>query len=495
MPKQPIVLDGQSWDLTTLNSALSEGSLASYLERARVVERLGPTSLLGFAACATTGNEGEARSLLRLGFGLDAQRAKAAARIGALIQQGSVSNDPLGFLADVKLSRAQREKLFDGIGGAQPKAAVGDNLTVAGAKKSWDAHKFRRYILDAARTEDPAVLGVAAAVTANLRRHDPEGFVARLTAAQTYPLASGHSTRLAGLANRVLAAAYSLAALDADGMYLGSTRWSVAPATWRAAAAPWVYAILDDTNDEAVGALLDGVHARGLRFVRPGVSPFRFRDNSAELDDARLRLQTCAPHLTKWFDRPMWFDGGPGQVQVLLTQDDTRYLYAWVGVDGRGLLVAFDLVDFLPYGQDVAGVRAAVALALGWFLDVSISLRKSATGTATIRQAAVGNRKAGARYIPSPSFAAQVQQASRGTHSAPRLHGVVAHLRTFTNGYQPSARARQNAPARLRATMKKNQTFVRAHLKGQGNLVLVQNRLSKHSALADVIAALQRRSP
>jgi hypothetical protein len=237
------------------------------------------------------------------------------------------------------------------------------------------------------------------------------------------------------------------------------------------------------------------VHSRQLKFAEPGASPFPFLDSAPELEDARLRLHTCAGRLTKWFDRPMWFDGGPRQVQVLMTQDQDRYMYAWVGVDGVGLLVAFDLIDLLPYGQDITGVRAALALALGWYLDVSVSLRSSASGTVTLTRASTGTATTGARYVPKPSFAQQVQHVLGGTHAPPRPHGVVAHLRTYTNGYKPSARARQNAPARLRANMKSNQTFVRGHVKGQGSLALLETRLSKYSALADILAGLQGRSP
>lgn len=67
-------------------------------------------------------------------------------------------------------------------------------------------------------------------------------------------------------------------------------------------------------------------------------------------------------------------------------------------------------------------------------------------------------------------------------------------MRTFTNGYKPSTKARKNAPSRLRATMKSNQTFVRGYLKGKGNLAVLENRLSNHSALADVIAGLHKHS-
>jgi hypothetical protein len=495
VPRRLIHLDGQTWDLDALKLTVSDNSLSALLERSRLGERLGPSALLGLAARSTTSSTSDARALLRSDFGFDTTRAKDAVAVGGLIRTISVSNDPLGFIADVKLSTAQRARVCGRLGGSSSTVAAGDRLSVAAARRTWDARHFRRFVLDAARTADPAVMGTAAAVAASMRRHDPNAFAARLTAAQTYPLASGRNTKLAQRANDVLTAGYTLVALDARGLELGPFAWDAAPPAWRSSAAPWVYAILDESNGRAVGDLLDAVHARGLRFVQPGATPFAFLDSAPELTDARLRLQTSAGQLTKWFDRPMWFDGGAGQVQVLLTQDEDRYMYAWVGVNGLGLLVAFDLIDGVPYGHDAPGVRAALALALGWYLDVSISLRTSATGTTALRRASTGTATSGARYVPNPSFAQHVNQVKGGNQSPPQLHGVVAHVRTFTSSYRPRARARQNAPTRLRATMQSNQTFVRAYLKGSGNLALLKTHLSKHSALADVLAGLQRRSP
>lgn len=346
--------------------------------------------------------------------------------MGGLAKLGTTNDDPVGFLAGVGLSKTQRERLCGNLG--DPTSATqpdGDKLTISSARKSWHGRRFRRFALDAARTNDRAAMTVGAAVSASLRLHDPEGFAAGLTAAQTYPLAFGRSTGLARRANAVLTAAYAIAAADTRGLDLGAVHWASAPPGWRIAAAPWVYANLDATNGRAVGDLLDAVHSRGLRFIQPGISPFNFTDSTSEFEDVRLRLQTGASRLTKWFDRPMWFDGGAGQVQVLLTQDEDRYMYEWVGVDGVGVLVAFDLVDLLPYGQDVLGVRAALTLALGWYLDVSISLRSSTAGSQTLQRKTTGTTTSGARYVPTPSFMHQVQQVTQGSQIPPRPHGVV----------------------------------------------------------------------
>jgi hypothetical protein len=243
VPRRVIHLDGQTWDLDALKLTVSDNSLPAMLERSRLGERFGPSALLGLAASSTTSSASDARALLRSGFGFDTPRAADAAN--------SVSNDPLGFIADVKLSPTQRARVCRRLGGSPTTVAAGDRLSVTAAKRTWDARHFRRFVLDSARSGDPAVMGAAAAVAASLRRHDPSTFAARLTGSQTYPLASGRNTKLAQRANDVLTASYTLAAFDPSGLALGPLAWNAAPPTWRESAAPWVYAILDGVNGPA----------------------------------------------------------------------------------------------------------------------------------------------------------------------------------------------------------------------------------------------------
>lgn len=249
--------------------------------------------------------------------------------------------------------------------------------------------------------------------------------------------------------------------------------------------------MLDGANGVAVSALLDAAHARKLSFAPLGSNPFGFPDSQAELTDVLLRARAYDDQLTKWFTEPMWFDGGPGGVQILITQDEDNYMYAWVGSNGAGLLVTFDTVNLLGYGLDEPGVRAGIAIAIGWFLDISVSLRKTPGGTGTIRRTSTGTTPAtGWSYVPTPIFASQ--QAGVSVGAAPRLHGVLAHLRTLAAGHTPSRDAQSRAPSRLRAGMKQNQTFVRPHFRGQAYRGILDARLSKYSALADVLAGLER---
>jgi hypothetical protein len=128
VPRRLIQLDGQTWDLDALKLTVSDTSLPAMLERSRLGERLGPSALLGLAASSTTSSASNARALLRSGFGFDTPRAKDAVAVGGLIRTSSVSNDPLGFIADVKLSPTQRARVCRRLGGSLTTVAAGDRL-------------------------------------------------------------------------------------------------------------------------------------------------------------------------------------------------------------------------------------------------------------------------------------------------------------------------------------------------------------------------------
>lgn len=139
-------------------------------------------------------------------------------------------------------------------------------------------------------------------------------------------------------------------------------------------------------------------------------------------------------------------------------------MYAWVGANGKGVLVAFDPVNLVGYGLDEPGVRAALAHALGWFVDVSVSLRQTPGGTTSLRRAGAGSTISGYRYVPTPSHHNQVHQVAGGQSRPPRITGVQSHVRQLKSR-KPSAAARSRAPRRLRDIMGPKDTFVRGHIK------------------------------
>jgi hypothetical protein len=165
-------------------------------------------------------------------------------------------------------------------------------------------------------------------------------------------------------------------------------------------------------------------------------------------------------------------------------------MYAWVGRDMRGVLVAFETGTFVGYEMDEVGVRAALAHAVGWFLEVSITIRTSPSGTNSVTRSG-GGKAADHRYAPTPTYTKQVSGVASGKNRPPRLSSVQAHVRRLTD-YTPSNAARGRSPRRLRRIMGAQDTFVRAYVKGTRAVGQLDTRLSSSSMLADVIGRHQR---
>jgi hypothetical protein len=197
--------------------------------------------------------------------------------------------------------------------------------------------------------------------------------------------------------------------------------------------------------------------------------------------------------MRKWFDRPMWFDGGQGQAQILIVEDD-HYAYAWVGQRRRGMLVSFDTEDFQAFRLDEPGAAFATAAAIGWYIDLCVTVRRSSTGTATVTRIKKGTKTTGAAYRPTAAWRHQHQSVVKGVRRPPRPHIVAAFIRRVPQGQNPNPAHVMAAPKRLRARMGRRDTWVRAHLRGGSQVTDWPIELSKYSALADILAAMATRA-
>ena len=476
----PITLDGRTWDVA---ASAWPPSVARTLAEADLVGELSASALLALGAVANSASRPAAVKHLRDEFGFDSERARVAVTLATSLAPPKAANQPVGYIAGVKVSAAQARylsRLVEPIATQAPAPARG--VTHAEAVRGWRMGKVRPLVTSAVRSGDPSVGLVAAALLA--AQHPKGNLVPTLSEAQFHTLA-GRGTHLRRNVGRVLGAAYAITGLAHGGLDLGHGRVSLGTAGWRLRAAPWVLPILDETNGQSVDALLQAVERRQLDFVEPGVNPMPYAEDLPTLRDTLAAVTAYAQRLTKWTDRPMWFDGGPGRAQVLLTQDDF-YMYAWVGANERGVLVAFDTIDLVGYGLDEPGVRAALAHALGWFVDVSVSLRSAPSGTASLRRVGQGSKVSGYRYTPTPTYDRQTQQVAGGQSQPPTVTAVQSHVRQLKNRL-PSAAARARAPRRLRDVMGPKDTFVRGHIKGTKGVTALDTRLSKYSMLADVI--------
>ena len=85
------------------------------------------------------------------------------------------------------------------------------------------------------------------------------------------------------------------------------------------------------------------------------------------------------------------------------------------------------------------------------------------------------------------------QRAVQAAPVAPEPHWVDGHARNLPQGHSPSPEARDQAPARIRPTLKPNQTRVNSFERGGlARLNELRTYLSRHSALADAMATSDR---
>lgn len=487
-------LDGSDWAPELLQKPLV-ASLASAQSRADRRRSAGPSALLGIAAIACAVDASGARTVLRDDFDFPRARARDSVKVGvALCEDHGVSNTALGYLAGVKISEAQQAKLIAVLAGGVLRTGASPKIvSQAAVERAVTSKAIGRLARKAVKSGDRPSQAVSAALLAS--RLDGTG--ARLSApllteclAHTFmgPRKPSSTQRAS---DRLLSTAYAISGLSRVGLDLGSERWQGAPADWRYRAAPWLLPLLDATTSPALIQLLDAVRAQGLRFVAPGTTPFAHPDSRDVTEYMRNVAVGQASSLTKWTDWPIWFGGEPNEVQVLLTQDE-HYAYAWVGRRDRGQLVAFDTTDFIGWGLDEPGTVQALAYAVGWYVDVSVSLRATPAGTSTVKRTAGGSKGQGIRYKPTPTYLRQRAGVSLGTHSPPRPHMRAAHVRNLANG-NPSEEALSHAPTKYKNQMGPHDTWVRrASVGGAAAQKAMKTHLSKHSALADALGLMDR---
>lgn len=143
--------------------------------------------------------------------------------------------------------------------------------------------------------------------------------------------------------------------------------------------------------------------------------------------------------------------------------------------------------------------RLTFGLALSWFIDLSIVLKSVRTSSDIFMIKPLGIRSTnsnptnvGVRYVPTPRFYS-AQQAVRNQEGVKKVrHSVSGHIRTLGFGMKPSSDARDRAPKYLKSHMKRNETYVRSHSRGEDeDRRKYELRLSKFSACAHALVELK----
>lgn len=452
------------------------------------MDEAGPTTLLGMAARMSTDNVPDAVAALRH-LGLPPTRAQAAVRHGGRLASGQ-AHDPIGYLAGVSLSGQQTARLRALLpSAAAADGAAANRVSIGASRTAWARSRIAALASAAASSGDSASQLVAAALITATRPKDDLDFVGGLTDGLKHTFGTGTKSLPRRTSDRVLATAYALEAASRSGLALGSKRWNGASKNWLMAAAPWLLYILEPQQPAAVEELLAAAHGRGLQFLTPDDSAKPAPRSVSE--HARNHAAGTRQTLTRWAGRPLWFDGGRGQTQVLFTEDDD-YAYAWVGSSGKGSFVRFDTQDFTGYALDDPASTYALPIAIGWFIDASVTLRGARSGSSTIRRATGGSQRNGYRYVPTATFTSQVGAVASHRSTPPSPHAVAAHIRRLKTR-RPDPATVEQAPPRLRRQMGPHDTYVRAHERGgSAAAAAARARLSKHSALADILGLLGR---
>jgi hypothetical protein len=482
-----LVVDGAPWPSATNGSrqATSVGGLATHHEDALAsLLRAGPTVLLGAGALASEGTPGAARQLLRRDYGLTPDRADAALQAGRTLglHKGS---DPVGVVAGLPLPRSRVAKLRELFGAtARERGVRSSTLSLRSVRRTAVSGGLGRIAMAAARSKDEPSLLMATALLASLR-HDDLDFAQVLQNSLDAVTSPDEYHPGGQVADRVVGAAYALDAA-ANGLDLFGRSWEGASPGWRFRAAPWVLAAMEGDTIDALVALLDAVAAHKLDFVAPGQHRFSHQGTPDAVSYAS-DIAGNANTLTHWSSQPMWFEGSPDGPQILLVDGD-EYVYAWVGQSGYGVLVGFDTSEFTAWRLKEPGADYAAAAAIGWYIDMTVSLRRTPKGTRTIARSSAGTERTGPSYKPTPTYQQQRRDVSSGVNTPPRPHSVKGHKRRLPVGHAPNPHQVAMAPKRNRRTMGPRDTWVREFTKGEGGPREWAIRLSKWSALADILS-------
>ena len=256
----------------------------------------------------------------------------------------------------------------------------------------------------------------------------------------------------------------------------------------------WMDACRINVDDHS--ELLHMVHELDLDWADPAHA---FSSNPVSFQWLE-EIQNRAKYLTDQLQRePRW--------PVIFEDDDLQIILdgsgknavAWVGNSQVGGLVSFDMINFDVYIFETnPSSKYLAGLAIAWFIDCCIVLQTNEQRDPPFRRQHGGSspvdphRKV-RRYVPLPSFINHQRNVSEGQTVAPAPHWVDGHARNLPQGHSPSPEARDQAPARIRPTLKPNQTWVNSFERGGlARLNELRTYLSRHSALADAMATSDR---
>ena len=229
--------------------------------------------------------------------------------------------------------------------------------------------------------------------------------------------------------------------------------------------------------------------------VFPNYHPLSRFSSNEWVEEIQAKAVLLGIKLRKVPNSPIQFYFSDIDIRIEITISNNQVVGTLTSKD-TSVTVTFDPLNFEARPQIRTSMqRLAYGLALSLLIDSTIVLSKSSanqTRLFTIQQTQGSNSvKTGIRYLPTLSFRSGLNEVRKGSGAPSALHQVNGHIRTLSDGFQPSEDARNNAPEFIRRRLKPNETYVIPHMRGSGEAVReYEKRLSKYSALAHAIAHL-----
>jgi hypothetical protein len=229
--------------------------------------------------------------------------------------------------------------------------------------------------------------------------------------------------------------------------------------------------------------------------VFPNYHPLSRFSSNEWVEEIQAKAVLLGIKLRKVPNSPIQFYFSDIDIRIEITISNNQVVGTLTSKD-TAVTVKFNPLNFEARPQIRTSMqRLAYGLALSLLIDSTIVLAKSSanqTRLFTIQQSQGSNSvKTGIRYLPTLSFRSGLNEVRKGSGAPSALHQVNGHIRTLSDGFQPSEDARNNAPEFIRRRLKPNETYVIPHMRGSGEAVReYEKRLSKYSALAHAIAHL-----
>lgn len=285
---------------------------------------------------------------------------------------------------------------------------------------------------------------------------------------------------------KILSSIYSFNCLRNEGLVFSNGRVKPEYGAETLLLSPWILPFSADTRTDGLEILLDALADLELAVCAPEDELFDFTPSVDWVEDVRNTAAFLFPQLTREISEVSYFSNS--KIQIVLVERNS-FVYAWVGVNGTGVILGFDPESFVVVGMPSPAMGTAAGCAISFYVDRKIRLNREIPGMSHSVIHQYRGQPTVYKYLPQPSFQRNVKDVARGEHAPPRAHYVAPHIRHLT-GRRPNPDHVALAPVQLQLRMGSGDTWVHGHARGSNNIGEIKLRLSRYSMLADSLGQL-----